>query len=145
LRQLKPTNIFLDQDEVRIGDFGLATTVIKKPGSDMSGSMVLNFGEEMSLSSTINVPDSGRTSSITLIGLDESVSDSSMTNEESESGAVGTHLYTAPEGGSGTKGDMYSLGILLFEVCSHIFSCHWCSLTPSHFRCAFGLELAWSE
>jgi len=25
-------------------------------------------------------------------------------------------LYAAPEGGNGTKGDMYSLGILLFEM-----------------------------
>lgn len=37
---------------------------------------------------------------------------------DAEGGAnVGTFLYTAPEGGSGTKGDMYSLGILLFEMC----------------------------
>lgn len=39
-----------------------------------------------------------------------------ISSTESESENVGTYLYTSPEGHRGEKCDIYSLGIVLFEV-----------------------------
>ncbi|CAB5359519.1 unnamed protein product [Rhizophagus irregularis] len=91
-RDLKPSNIFLDANgDVKIGDFGLATTnnAIFDPGSFRS---------------------------------------IQMGNEDSMTGGIGTTLYVAPEVASnvtnvvnGTrynqKVDIYSLGIIFFEIC----------------------------
>lgn len=87
-RDLKPVNIFLDSsDRVKIGDFGLATTALRPRGE----------GNDLPSG------DSSAPSSLT--------------------GRVGTALYTAPEllePGAVTysqKVDIYSLGIILFEMC----------------------------
>lgn len=96
-RDLKPVNIFLDsRDQVKIGDFGLATTSF----------LALQQCQEMN-----NLSHGNRTE----IG-------SSLT------GKVGTALYVAPElMGKASKStynqkvDLYSLGIIFFEMCHRPF------------------------
>ncbi|KAH6560590.1 hypothetical protein BASA50_001381 [Batrachochytrium salamandrivorans] len=86
-RDLKPSNIFLDRNRnVKIGDFGLATA---------------------RRDATISVRNP--------IDLLNSVDDVSLTSE------IGTPVYVAPEilvkaGRYNSKVDMYSLGILFFEM-----------------------------
>ncbi|KAF5298737.1 hypothetical protein FQR65_LT09606 [Abscondita terminalis] len=89
-RDLKPVNIFLDSnDHVKIGDFGLATTNILGKTGDLP-----NINKSM-----------------------QEAGDGSLTTH------IGTALYTAPELTSTTqksynqKVDIYSLGIILFEMC----------------------------
>ncbi|CAG9859480.1 unnamed protein product [Phyllotreta striolata] len=93
-RDLKPVNIFLDsEDHVKIGDFGLATTSIKS--------------KQIEYVSGKNAPEHVK----------------EETADESKTGFVGTALYVAPEIGASSrvvysqKVDIYSLGIILFEMC----------------------------
>lgn len=96
-RDLKPVNIFLDsRDQVKIGDFGLATT---------SFLALQQCHEVASLSH-----NRGEISS-------------------SHTGKVGTALYVSPElTGKAAKSiynqkvDLYSLGIIFFEMCHRPFS-----------------------
>lgn len=70
---MKPGNIFIDEEQnVKIGDFGLATSIVPY------GKSTPDF-----------VP---------------------------EDNVVGTTTYSSPEGGRGEKSDIYSLGIIFFEV-----------------------------
>ena len=86
-RDLKPVNIFLDSsDQIKIGDFGLATTNFASQAFDQASSEI-----------------------------DEK---SDMT------GQIGTAMYVAPEINAGRvisaynqKVDIYSLGIIFFEMC----------------------------
>lgn len=85
-RDLKPANIFLDQKgDVKIGDFGLATT----------GSKIMVLNASMNAS------------------FDE---------DQSTRPGVGTPFYTSPEQEKvgyhfDAKVDIYSLGIIFFEMC----------------------------
>lgn len=96
-RDLKPVNIFLDsRDQVKIGDFGLATTsFLALQQCHEVASLSHNRGE---------------------IG-------------SSHTGKVGTALYVSPElMGRASKStynqkvDLYSLGIIFFEMCHRPFS-----------------------
>uniref|UniRef100_A0A1Q3F239 non-specific serine/threonine protein kinase n=1 Tax=Culex tarsalis TaxID=7177 RepID=A0A1Q3F239_CULTA len=93
-RDLKPVNIFLDsRDQVKIGDFGLATTSI----------LALQNQQQEHVAHQTKSLDMGN----------------------SLTGKVGTALYVAPElTGNASKStynqkvDLYSLGIILFEMSS---------------------------
>lgn len=94
-RDLKPVNIFLDsKDHVKIGDFGLATTSV------LALSQHQHVDANQSLKPQPNFGDS-------------------------QTGQVGTALYVAPElSGKASKStynqkvDIYSLGIIFFEMCT---------------------------
>lgn len=94
-RDLKPVNIFLDsRDQVKIGDFGLATTSF------------------LALQQTHEVHSSSNRAEI----------------GSSHTGNVGTALYVAPElmgraakSTYNQKVDVYSLGIIFFEMCHRPF------------------------
>lgn len=95
-RDLKPVNIFLDsRDQVKIGDFGLATTSF------------LALQQNLEVHSSQNRTEIG----------------------SSHTGQVGTALYVAPElmgkaanSKYNQKVDLYSLGIIFFEMCHRTFS-----------------------
>ncbi|KAI1316493.1 hypothetical protein EDD11_009906 [Mortierella claussenii] len=104
-RDLKPVNIFLDANgDVKIGDFGLAT----------SNAQVINDLKTQSQAVTETIMMSRSTS------YDRAHDDGlSLTT------GVGTVFYVSPEVLNGaangvrynTKADMYSLGIIFFEMC----------------------------
>eukprot|EP00002_Diphylleia_rotans_P013529 TRINITY_DN2642_c0_g2_i4.p1 TRINITY_DN2642_c0_g2~~TRINITY_DN2642_c0_g2_i4.p1 ORF type:complete len:482 (-),score=108.47 TRINITY_DN2642_c0_g2_i4:311-1756(-) len=122
-RDLKPRNIFLDAfNEVKIGDFGLATSI--RPA-------VKRRLENMKLNSQLLTDVDGYDDDPpNLFG--ESGADFHQIYDMSHlNGDTGTFLYRAPEmkgrGHYTNKVDIYSLGIILFEL--------WYTFSTSMERC----------
>ncbi|RLN65307.1 hypothetical protein BBP00_00002932 [Phytophthora kernoviae] len=111
---LKPANIFVadtERDEIKLGDFGLSRYAAN----------VNNLNASSSLDDSQQPPVSS--------GLKESPLSTSMWSNMSESNevtaGVGTYLYASPEQVAGkkynAKTDIYSLGMILFELCHERF------------------------
>ncbi|RLN37067.1 hypothetical protein BBO99_00002250 [Phytophthora kernoviae] len=111
---LKPANIFVadtERDEIKLGDFGLSRYAAN----------VNNLNASSSLDDSQQPPISS--------GLKESPLSTSMWSNMSESNevtaGVGTYLYASPEQVAGkkynAKTDIYSLGMILFELCHERF------------------------
>lgn len=118
-RDLKPGNIFLDSgNNIRLGDFGLATTRKSRPVEDTEDASVQTADDIYHCSGSPQHTNTNR----------------SITIDDSITGGVGTRFYCAPEqerqslsktrGRSdyGTKADIFSLGIVMFEMFHPPFS-----------------------
>lgn len=100
-RDLKPVNIFIGHDDhVKIGDFGLATTIIRQRHT------AVGVLDHIDVSGSSGIPSS------------------QLGKDISHTGQVGTAFYVAPELSHtnrktqyNQKVDTYSLGIIFFEMC----------------------------
>ncbi|XP_040575688.1 eIF-2-alpha kinase GCN2 [Lepeophtheirus salmonis] len=108
-RDLKPVNVFIDStDHVKIGDFGLATSSIIMGGS--KGSEKNDFNES---SSSLEV------------SMEFTCNKNGVIQPCDLTGQIGTAMYIAPEVQKmrstvyNQKVDIYSLGIIFFEMCYH--------------------------
>lgn len=126
-RDLKPPNIFLDSNnDVKIGDFGLATT--NQTLVDSAAFSKLTSQHRVNDRFSAN-PSSFAADSLSASYASYSVSSAHMGVDESMTTGVGTTFYVSPEvmvdPTTGTtsgmrynqKVDMYSLGIIFFEMC----------------------------
>ena len=103
-RDVKPANIFLDKrNNIKIGDFGLAT----------HGALLIEKSQNSDGSKEKNAQETPVISARAL-----------LMNEHTNN--VGTPIYMSPEQGKGgnydSKSDMYSLGIIFFEMVYGPFS-----------------------
>uniref|UniRef100_A0AAV1UV79 non-specific serine/threonine protein kinase n=1 Tax=Peronospora matthiolae TaxID=2874970 RepID=A0AAV1UV79_9STRA len=113
-RDLKPANIFVadvERDEIKLGDFGLSRYAAN--ASSLNASTSLDDPQQGCLSN--GVRDTSLSMSVW----------SNMSESTEVTAAVGTYLYASPEQVAGkkynAKTDMYSLGMILFELCHERF------------------------
>ncbi len=110
-RDLKPTNIFLTKEKnIKLGDFGLAVKAlqIKPKGAEEERKSKGKKG------TTPSSEEEDKTASA-------SNSSKSLRSPGATGGGVGTPFYRSKEQENGEnpidKSDIYSLGIILFEMC----------------------------
>ena len=128
-RDLKPGNVFIDgEGNVRLGDFGLATTHQTKSGDDIDGEQKT---EAQKVYDAIQVPGSlgGALLSAPNTPKPSSTGESHSAFEyESMTCGVGTTYYRAPELEESNASyytfhaDMFSFGVILFEIFHPPFS-----------------------
>lgn len=121
---LQPANIFLDaESNIKIGDFGLATSGRRSEDAADDANQI-----RIASDWAADITNSQSNNNVSLVSDDQS-----LTN------GVGTAMYRAPEQGgcvmfaskmSGAslarqpyneKADMYSIGVILFEMCHSPF------------------------
>ncbi|KAI8639080.1 kinase-like domain-containing protein [Parasitella parasitica] len=128
-RDLKPANIFLDSNnDVKIGDFGLATTnQTLVDGALFAKNASHRMTDKFSANSSVFAAGAAESANASYTGY--SVSSAHVGADESMTTGVGTTFYVSPEvmpdpATGATSGmrynqkvDMFSLGIIFFEMC----------------------------
>ncbi|CAM9793934.1 unnamed protein product, partial [Ectocarpus fasciculatus] len=120
-RDLKPANCFLMRDgAVKIGDFGLSRHILPADGINAGAvSAVADAAAAAAAATAAATEASSKKRASFAWESDHHLG--GVGGDEAITGGVGTYLYASPEQMSGKgydeKTDMFSLGMLMFELC----------------------------